>query len=105
MGSLIIAAPALVAGFGDQFLPALIAVRSDDEFWRFVLAGLAVTQLVFMSEFGMIVLRSPLPISLRMLAGPARHRADRTLQPSLAADAARQSSDRQRWRCALIVAL
>jgi nucleoside recognition membrane protein YjiH len=62
-------APALVAGFGDQFLPALIAARSDDEFWRFVLAGLAVTQLVFMSEFGMIVLRSPLPISLGMLAG------------------------------------
>jgi nucleoside recognition membrane protein YjiH len=61
-------ASGLIAGFGDQFLPALIAGRIDSEYWRFVLAGLSVTQLVFMSEFGMIVLRSPLPIGLSTLA-------------------------------------
>jgi nucleoside recognition membrane protein YjiH len=62
-------APGLIAGFGDQFLPTLVAARVDSEFWRFVLAGLSVTQLVFMSEFGMIVLRSPLPIGIGALAG------------------------------------
>ncbi|MFT4711771.1 MAG: nucleoside recognition membrane protein YjiH [Candidatus Azotimanducaceae bacterium] len=61
-------APGLIAGFGDQFLPALIAAKLQDEFWRFILAGLSVSQLIFMSEFGVLVLRSPLPIGLTMLA-------------------------------------
>jgi nucleoside recognition membrane protein YjiH len=60
-------APGLIAGFGDQFLPALVAAKLQDEFWRFILAGLSVSQLIFMSEFGVLVLRSPLPISLTML--------------------------------------
>ena len=61
-------APGILAGFGDQFLPALIATGVQDEFWRFILAGLSVTQLIFMSEFGMLVLRSPLPIGFNTLA-------------------------------------
>lgn len=57
-------APGLLAGYLDQFMPALLAQGVDSEFWRFVLAGLAVTQLVFLSEFGMLVLRSSLPVGL-----------------------------------------
>ncbi len=57
-------APALIVGFADQFLPALAAGNLTDVYWKFVLAGLSVTQLVFMSEFGLLVLRSELPLGL-----------------------------------------
>ena len=61
-------APGLLIGFVDQFLPALIASNVDSTFWKFVLAGLSVTQLIFMSEFGLLVLRSSLPLSIYQLA-------------------------------------
>ncbi len=57
-------APGLLAGFLDQFMPALIAVKVDSELGRFVLAGLSVTQLIFMAEVGVLILRSSLPLSL-----------------------------------------
>ena len=60
-------APGFIVGFVDQFMPAIIARSVDAEYWRFVLGGLSVTQLVFLSEFGMIVLRSKLPIGLGVL--------------------------------------
>ncbi len=56
------AAPGLLAGFLDQFMPALIAAGLDSELARFVLAGLSVTQLIFMAEVGVLILRSPLPL-------------------------------------------
>ncbi len=61
-------APGFLVGFVDQFMPAIIARSVSSEFWRFVLGGLSVTQLVFLSEFGVLVLRSKLPIDLKMLA-------------------------------------
>jgi nucleoside recognition membrane protein YjiH len=60
-------APGFIAGYLDQFMPALLARNITSEFWRFVLGGLAVTQLVFLSEFGMLVLRSSLPVGLKDL--------------------------------------
>lgn len=60
-------AQGFVVGFVDQFMPAIIARSLDAEFWRFVLGGLAVTQLVFLSEFGVLVLRSKLPVGLAAL--------------------------------------
>lgn len=60
-------APGFLAGFLDQFMPALMAGNVSSEFWRFVLGGLAVTQLVFLSEFGLLVLRSSLPVGLKDL--------------------------------------
>lgn len=62
------AAPGFLAGFLDQFMPALIAGGIDSELARFVLAGLSVTQLVFMAEVGVLILRSPLPLGLGDLA-------------------------------------
>ena len=60
-------APGFLVGFFDQFMPAIIAPTVDEDYWRFVLGGLSVTQLVFLSEFGMLVLRSKLPVDLKML--------------------------------------
>ena len=57
------AATALFSGFLDQFMPALAAGNIDSEVTSFVLAGLSVCQLIFMSETGVIILRSSLPLS------------------------------------------
>jgi nucleoside recognition membrane protein YjiH len=61
------AAPGFIAGLLDQFTPALIAQRVDNELTRFVLAGLSICQLIFLSELGLILLRSSLPLQLRHL--------------------------------------
>jgi nucleoside recognition membrane protein YjiH len=62
------ASPALLSGFLDQYMPAIVAAGIDSNATSFVLAGLSVCQLVFMSEFGVIVLRSSLPLGIRDLA-------------------------------------
>ena len=77
-------APGLIAGIGDQ-LPWWR--RTDSEFWRFVLAGLPVTQIIFLSEFGMLILRSPLPATVPMLVALFALRTALTL-PVLMAGAA-----------------
>lgn len=61
------AAPGLVVGILDQFMPALLAGKIDSEQTRFVLAGLSVTQLIYMSEVGVLILRSSLPLNLSQL--------------------------------------
>lgn len=63
-----VAAPGLFAGFMDQYMPAVVAGGIDSELTSFVLAGLSVAQLVYMSEVGVIVLRSKLPVSFGDLA-------------------------------------
>lgn len=62
------AAPGLFSGFVDQYMPAITAARIDSDVTSFVLAGLSVCQLIFMSELGVIILRSSLPISFAELA-------------------------------------
>lgn len=59
-----VAGKGFLVGVLDQFMPALVASGVESEFTRFVLAGLSVAQLVYLSEYGMILLRSPLPITL-----------------------------------------
>jgi nucleoside recognition membrane protein YjiH len=57
------AAPALFSGVLDQYMPAIAAANIESHSTSFVLAGLSVCQLIFMSEVGVIILRSSLPIS------------------------------------------
>lgn len=61
------AAPGLFAGFMDQYMPAITAAGIESQAMSFVLAGLSVCQLIYMSEVGVIILRSSLPISFREL--------------------------------------
>ena len=62
------AAPAMVVGFADQFLPAVLARPIEPQTTRFVIACACVNQLIYMSEVGVIILRSGLPLSLVDLA-------------------------------------
>lgn len=59
-----VAAKGFAVGLLDQFMPALVAQGLTSDFSRFVLAGLSVTQLVYFSEVALLMLRSPLPISV-----------------------------------------
>ena len=58
------AAPALLVGFADQFLPVILGQGIESEVTRFVIACASVTQLVYMSEVGAYLLKSRLPVGL-----------------------------------------
>ncbi|MGM0878628.1 MAG: YjiH family protein [Bacillota bacterium] len=61
------AAQTMVVGFADMFLPAVIGSGIESELTRFVIACVSVTQLVYMSEMGGLLLGSILPISIKDL--------------------------------------
>jgi nucleoside recognition membrane protein YjiH len=56
------AAPALIAGFLDMFLPALLGSSIESEFTRFVVGVLSVTQLIYMSEIGILMIKCEIPL-------------------------------------------
>jgi nucleoside recognition membrane protein YjiH len=62
------AAPAMLVGFADMFLPAVLATNIESELTRFVIACLSLTQLIYMSEIGALLLKSKIPIKLWELA-------------------------------------
>lgn len=64
-----LAAPGFLVGFLDMFMPAAVASSIDSEFTRFVLAGVAVSQIIYMSDLGVIILRSKLPVGFLHLLG------------------------------------
>ncbi|GGJ88462.1 membrane protein [Lentibacillus kapialis] len=57
------AAPAMIVGFADMFLPAVIASGIESELTRFVIAAMSLTQLIYMSEIGILLLKSKIKIS------------------------------------------
>jgi nucleoside recognition membrane protein YjiH len=57
------AAPAMIVGFADMFLPAVVGSGIEAEITRFVIAVLSLTQLIYMSEIGILLLKSKIPIS------------------------------------------
>jgi nucleoside recognition membrane protein YjiH len=56
------AAPALIAGFLDMFLPALLVANIDAEITRFVIGVISVTQLIYMSEVGILMIKCEIPL-------------------------------------------
>ncbi|MFT7009358.1 MAG: nucleoside recognition membrane protein YjiH [Colwellia sp.] len=61
------AAPGVLVGLLDQFVPAIIAGGIDNPLTSFVLAGLSVTQLIFFAEIGILILRSKIPLNVKQL--------------------------------------
>lgn len=62
------AAPATLVGFAEMFLPAVLAANIESELTRFVIACLSLTQLVYMSEIGALILKSKIPLAIWELA-------------------------------------
>lgn len=57
------ASETLVVGFADMFLPSVIGSGIESEMTRFVIASVSVTQLIYMSEVGGLLLGSKIPVS------------------------------------------
>ncbi|WP_077623517.1 YjiH family protein [Sediminibacillus massiliensis] len=61
------ASQTILVGFADMFLPAIIGSSIESELTRFVIAALSVTQLVYMSEVGGLLLGSKVPVNFKDL--------------------------------------
>lgn len=57
------AAPAALIGFADMFIPAIMITGIESELTRFVIAALSVSQLIFMSEVGALIIKSRIPLN------------------------------------------
>ncbi|MDV7103833.1 YjiH family protein [Vibrio sp. TH_r3] len=57
------ASETMMVGFADMFLPAIIISSVDSEITRFVIAAMSVTQLIYMSEVGALLLGSRIPVN------------------------------------------
>ncbi|MEP0202992.1 MAG: nucleoside recognition domain-containing protein [Halioglobus sp.] len=62
-----LASVAVLVGFLDVFAPALLIRSVEAEATRFIVAGVAVSQIIYMSDLGALILRSGLPLSLPRL--------------------------------------
>lgn len=58
------AAPALLAGLIDSIMPSLLGAGIESEVTRFVLAGVAVNQIVFFTEVAIVLVRANIGLSL-----------------------------------------
>ncbi|WP_062351377.1 YjiH family protein [Bacillus kwashiorkori] len=56
------ASETMLIGFADMFLPSLIGSGIESEMTRFIIAALSVSQLIYMSEVGGLLLGSKIPI-------------------------------------------
>nr|WP_243129183.1 YjiH family protein [Hathewaya massiliensis] len=61
------ASSTLVVGFADMFLPTVIGATIKSDLTRFVIAAVSVTQLIYMSEVGGLLLGSKIPVSIKDL--------------------------------------
>lgn len=58
------ASKTLIVGFADMFLPSVLAANIQSDMTRFIIACTSVTQLIYMSEVGGLLLGSKIPIKL-----------------------------------------
>ena len=61
------ASETILIGFADMFLPSILASSIEEEITRFIIAALSVTQLIYMSEVGGLLLGSKVPVSFKDL--------------------------------------
>ncbi len=56
-------APATIVGIADMYLPAIFVLESPSEAARFFIGVLSFTQLIFMSETGMVLVKTKLNVN------------------------------------------
>lgn len=61
------ASQTLVAGFADMLLPAIMSGNIVSDMTRFVIACVSVSQLIYLSEVGALLIGSKIPVSLKEL--------------------------------------
>ncbi|TDM02509.1 YjiH family protein [Macrococcus carouselicus] len=61
------ASQTILIGFADMFLPAILIQDVPSEMTRFVIGALSISQLIYLSEVGGVILGSKIPVSLPKL--------------------------------------
>lgn len=62
------AAPAILVGFTDMFLPSImVSGEGISEITKFIVGTLSITQLVYLTETGAVILKSDIPIKFKEL--------------------------------------
>lgn len=58
------AAPAFIIGITDMFLPSVIGSNIESDFTKFLIAVMSLTQIIYFSEVGALLLKSKIPVSI-----------------------------------------
>lgn len=58
------ASKTIVVGFADMFLPSILASTIESDMTRFTIAAMSVTQLIYMSEIGALLIGSKVPVKV-----------------------------------------
>ena len=58
-----LASTTMVVGFADMVVPSILAAEIANPMTRFIIAAVSVSQLIYMSETGAVILGSNLPVS------------------------------------------
>mgnify|MGYP005905609261 CR=1 FL=1 len=62
------AAPAVLVGFTDMFLPSIMVSGNDiSQVTQFIIGTLSITQLIYLTETGAVILKSDIPLKLKDL--------------------------------------
>jgi nucleoside recognition membrane protein YjiH len=62
------AAPAVLVGFTDMFLPSIMVSGNDvSQITQFIIGALSITQLIYLTETGAVILKSDIPLNLKDL--------------------------------------
>jgi len=59
------ASQTIMVGFADMFIPSILAAGTiESDVTRFIIAAMSVTQLIYMSEVGALILGSKIPVNI-----------------------------------------
>ncbi|MGL6105296.1 YjiH family protein [Romboutsia sp.] len=62
------AAPAILVGFTDMFLPSImVSGEGISQLTQFIIGALSITQLIYLTETGAVILKSDIPLNLKDL--------------------------------------
>lgn len=61
------ASSTLVAGFADMLLPSIMSGGIQSDMTRFIIAATSITQLIYLSEVGALLLGSKIPVNIKEL--------------------------------------
>jgi len=61
------ASSTLVAGFADMLLPSIMSGGIQNDMTRFIIAATSITQLIYLSEVGALLLGSKIPVNIKEL--------------------------------------
>lgn len=58
------AGPAMIMGFADMYLPALVGKSIESEMTRFIVGAASITQIIYMSEVGALIIKSNIKLNI-----------------------------------------